>query len=80
MKSLNKDQVLDVLLARIHRPAATQFRWVRRNEDKPHRCPECHAVATWDHKHAGPRTRLRCPQCGVQWRYGERLRKGHGAS
>ena len=21
--------------------------WVRRNEDKPHRCPSCHAVAAW---------------------------------
>jgi len=47
--------------------------WVRRNEDKPHRCPGCHAVATWEHKRIGPRTRLTCPNgCGLQWRYGRR--------
>jgi Family of unknown function (DUF6283) len=52
------------------------LRWVRRNEDKPHRCPGCHAVATWDHRHAGPRTRLRCPRdCRVQWRYGARQQR-----
>jgi len=49
--------------------------WVRPNTDKPHRCPRCHAVATWGRKQYGPRTRLTCPRgCGVQWRAGSRLR------
>lgn len=52
----------------------TARRWVKRNEDKPHRCPECHAVATWYLDKFGPRTRLICPRnCGVQWRVGARL-------
>jgi hypothetical protein len=50
-------------------------RWVGRNTDKPHRCPECHAVATWDHKRYGPRTVLVCPRdCGVRWRAGNRMK------
>jgi len=54
------------------------MRWVSRNEDKPHRCPECHAVASWGKETMGPRTRLVCPNdCNVQWRYGRRL-KGRG--
>jgi hypothetical protein len=49
------------------------LRWVERNEDKPHRCPECDAVATWGHYTFGPRTRFTCPKgCGVQWRIGMR--------
>lgn len=49
-------------------------RWVHRNEDKPHRCPECHAVATWEHKRYGPRTVLVCPrECVIRWRVGRRL-------
>ncbi|MET9262367.1 hypothetical protein [Amycolatopsis sp. NPDC004079] len=55
-----------------HRPAGL-LRWVRRNEDKPHRCPECHRVVTWDREAYGPRTRLRCVRCGVQWRAGRRV-------
>lgn len=52
------------------------MRWVNRNEDKPHRCPECHAVAMWDNDKAGPRTLVRCPlDCNVQWRYGRRWQK-----
>lgn len=58
---------LDLLLA-------GKLRWVDRNEDKPHRCPECHAVATWGKWSRGPRTRLVCPRdCGVQWRVGDRV-------
>lgn len=52
------------------------MKWVKRNEDKPHRCPECHAIASWEKDKMGPRTRLVCPrECGVQWRYGRRLKK-----
>ncbi len=54
------------------------MKWVHRNEDKPHRCPECHAVATWDRRAHGPRTRVACPAgCGVQWRMGNRLTRKH---
>lgn len=51
------------------------LRWVQRNEDKPHRCPECHAVCTYDRRHPwryGPRTRITCHNCRVQWRIGAR--------
>lgn len=49
-------------------------RWVKRNEDKPHRCPECHAIADQARGCYGPRTRFTCPAgCGVQWRPGTRL-------
>ena len=56
------------------------MRWVQRNEDKPHRCPLCHAVATWDkstqNRPIGPRTKLKCPRgCGVQWRAGFRQKR-----
>jgi hypothetical protein len=51
----------------------TDRRWVHRNEDKPHRCPWCHGVATWDHERYGPRTQLVCPnKCCVRWRVGRR--------
>jgi hypothetical protein len=51
-----------------------RWRWVKRNEDKPHRCPECHAVATWDKHIYGPRTKLKCPaRCWVIWRVGNRM-------
>lgn len=54
--------------------------WVWRNEDKPHRCPKCHCVAQWHHdgydhyrdRRHGPRTRVWCPYCRVQWRMGNR--------
>jgi hypothetical protein len=49
------------------------FRWVRRNEDKPHRCPECHHVVTWNRARYAPRTRLKCDSCRVQWRSGMRV-------
>ncbi|QYN17489.1 zinc-ribbon domain-containing protein [Amycolatopsis sp. DSM 110486] len=49
-----------------------EFRWVQRNVDKPQRCPECHAVRTWDRTRYAPRTRLSCPRCGVRWRVGDR--------
>lgn len=50
------------------------MKWINRNEDKPHRCPECHSVATWNRRSHGPRTRVVCPNgCGVQWRMGDRL-------
>lgn len=52
---------------------ATEPRWVRRNVDKPHRCPRCHSVVTWDRCKYGPRTRLVCPYCHVQWRAGKRV-------
>lgn len=48
------------------------YTWVRRNEDKPHRCPECHGVVTWDYKRYGPRTVLSCSFCAVRWRSGVR--------
>lgn len=50
-------------------------RWVRRNSDKPHRCPLCHTVAlrAWSERGYGPRTVLRCTYgCGVRWRAGVR--------
>lgn len=54
-------------------PLSDTLTWVDRNEDKPHRCPCCHAVASYDRRTAGPRTRMVCPRgCGVQWRYGSR--------
>jgi len=58
----------------------SETRWVKRNEDKPHRCPECHAVATWDRPAAyGPRTVFKCPRtCGVQWRAGNRWNRSWG--
>jgi hypothetical protein len=49
------------------------MRWVRRNEDKPHRCPECHTIP--DRCRAlvlGPRTAVSCARCGVKWRMGVR--------
>lgn len=45
-----------------------KLKWVRRNEDKPHRCPECHMVrrrTNW-----GPRTTVACGPCGVRWKMG----------
>ena len=51
----------------------TGEQWSGRNEDKPHRCPECHAICTWDLKSFGPRTVLRC--CGLKWRVGNRARR-----
>jgi len=54
----------------------TDLRWVQRNTDKPHRCPECHAVATWEHDKYGPRTVMVCPrECGVRWRIGQRMKR-----
>lgn len=55
-----------------HRPGG-MLRWVRPNRDKPHRCPLCHHVRTWHRERYGPRTRLTCPPCGVQWRSGVRV-------
>lgn len=47
--------------------------WTRPNTDKPHRCPECHAVADTARGEYGPRTRMTCPYgCPVQWRTGHR--------
>lgn len=61
------EDVDDVEVSEVWQPS--KRRWVQRNEDKPHRCPECHAVATWDKERYGPRTKLHCPnQCRVQWR------------
>lgn len=58
------------------------LRWVPRNEDKGHRCPECHGIAekAWDRSVAergiGPRTVLSCPNdCGVKWRVGYRSKR-----
>lgn len=52
------------------------WRWVKRNEDKPHRCPECHAIATWEMHGYGPRTKLKCPTgCRVIWRPGRRVNR-----
>jgi ribosomal protein L37AE/L43A len=45
--------------------------WVKRNEDKPHRCPKCHAICAWD-KEPQPKTILNCKDCKVKWRYGMR--------
>lgn len=45
---------------------ASDLRWVRRNEDKPHRCPQCHTIAAWDDPgHAW--TVWRCEGCRVRW-------------
>ena len=52
--------------------------WAKRNEDKPHRCPKCHAIAVlpWlrsmEGRGYGPRTVFAC--CGVKWRAGTRVR------
>lgn len=54
--------------------------WVKRNTDKPHRCPGCHGIAdrAWPYDGSppedyGPRTVMHCPyDCGVQWRVGAR--------
>ncbi len=49
--------------------------WVKRNEDKPHRCPRCHAIADRanSERPLKPRTKLVCPRdCEIQWRYGLR--------
>lgn len=57
------------------------MRWVKPNRDKPHRCPECHAIATWELDKAGPKTRIVCPHdCGVQWRFGLRIKHQSMAS
>jgi hypothetical protein len=55
--------------ARRHREV---FRWTQRNEDKPHRCPNCHAIAAraWTSRGYGPRTVMAC--CGLKWRVGQR--------
>lgn len=50
--------------------APAELRWVKRNEDKPHRCPGCHGIAlrAWSSKGYGPRTTLYCPNdCTVKW-------------
>lgn len=44
------------------------MKWVGRNKDKPHRCPECHAVRR--RTHWGPRTTVVCGPCGVRWKMG----------
>jgi len=55
-------------------PESDTLTWVRRNEDKSHRCPCCHAVSTYDKRTFGPRTRVVCRiGCGIQWRIGGRL-------
>lgn len=54
-------------------PERQTYVWVDRNEDKPHRCPVCHRVVTWERSEYGPRTRLKCSRCGVQWRSGVRV-------
>lgn len=73
------EDVTDLLVvddpSRWRQPAKQDLVWVRRNEDKPHRCPRCHAVATWDREEWGPRTRVVCERCGVQWRMGCRLHR-----
>lgn len=48
------------------------MRWVRRNGDKPHRCPECHAIPDRCRSYLGPRTAVSCAPCGVRWRMGVR--------
>jgi len=55
-------------------PEADALTWVKRNEDKSHRCPCCHAVSTYGKgRKTGPRTRVVCARgCGVQWRLGGR--------
>lgn len=52
------------------RPALL-WRWVARNSDKPHRCPACHAVRTFDAANRWHVT-LACPKCRVRWWYGRR--------
>lgn len=49
------------------------LRWVRRNEDKPHRCPQCHSIPERCRaERLGPRTAVSCARCGVKWRMGVR--------
>lgn len=64
------DELVD---AETGEPERQVYVWVQRNHDKPHRCPVCHRVVTWDRAEYGPRTRLRCSRCGVQWRSGVRV-------
>lgn len=45
---------------------------MRRNRDKPHRCPKCHSIPARARRASGPRTRVSCGRCGVQWRMGSR--------
>lgn len=46
------------------------LRWVGCNVDKPHRCPSCHRVCAWGKDKYGPRTRMSCAACRLQWRAG----------
>lgn len=48
------------------------MKWTKRNEDKPHRCPSCHAICLSPSRTTGPRTVLKCPDCQLQWRHGTR--------
>jgi hypothetical protein len=59
------------------RPSRDEVRtylWVRRNADKPHRCPGCHVVAPW-RMGMTPRLslgiyrplRMWCKDCGYRW-------------
>jgi hypothetical protein len=55
--------------------ARTPWKWTQRNEDKPHRCPNCHAIAAraWSDNGYGPRTVMAC--CGLKWRAGVRSKR-----
>lgn len=48
------------------------MRWVKRNRDMPHRCPECHSIPDRARGVCGPRTAISCARCGVKWRMGVR--------
>lgn len=54
---------------------------MKRNEDKPHRCPNCHKIAerAWsavtDNMGAGPRTVYACETCRVRWRVGMHVKR-----
>lgn len=56
--------------------AAPAWEWVRTDPDAlPWLCPRCHQDPCPQWHPAGPRTRLRCPDCRVQWRLGMRFRR-----
>lgn len=66
----------DVRSLRAMDPWSGSWRWVRRDEDEPLRCPECWliAVRAVSDRGCGPRTALRCEYgCSVRWRPGVRV-------
>lgn len=65
------------VFATVGLPGPGKTTWVTRNEDKPHRCPECHRIPDRCRKRWGPRTAASCALCGVKWRMGSRSTGSH---